>query len=117
MQLRSKELIRPRKTGGRPKAAASNARHGRQLSGPRIGGAKQGTVVERSQNIHDLNPPHAALDGRRGRVGIVDGFGDFLAPWANADAACVRFRRNCSALARFFGMLFAMRSLSSKVRT
>jgi hypothetical protein len=44
-------------------------------------------------------------------------FGDFLAAVARADAACARFLRNCSALARFFGMLFAMRSLSSQVRT
>ena len=30
---------------------------------------------------------------------------------ASTDAACARFLRNCSAVARFFGILFAMRSL------
>ena len=62
------------------------------------------------------HPPHAALDGRDRCRAIGIAFGDFLARVASAGAACVRFLRNCSALARFFGMLFAMRSLSSKVR-
>ena len=38
-----------------------------------------------------------------------------MAAAARAGAAWRRFLRNCSALACFFGMLFAMRSLSRKV--
>lgn len=58
-----------------------------------------------------LVAPARPTDGRDRRADTTIGRGGTLAAVSHTPAACARFLRNCSALACFFGMLFAMLSL------